>query len=175
MIEKGTVRDDGRRWDGFVWRKVGTNHRLNEEGLVFYKNQYRTLNGYLQQGGNVTRLSFREMKPSDIQVFSKALYNTKKAGYVYIIGNPAWEGWYKVGMAVDAEDRLNTYQTSSPFRDYKLLFYKQFSDRNIAERVAHKKLNKLGIERTCEWFKVDLQDAINVIEDIRIAKTRSRV
>ena len=45
MIEKGTVREDGRRWDGYVWRKVGTNHRLNEEGLVFYKNQYRTLNG----------------------------------------------------------------------------------------------------------------------------------
>ena len=43
MIEKGTVREDGRRWDGYVWRKVGTNHRLNEEGLVFYKNQYRTL------------------------------------------------------------------------------------------------------------------------------------
>ena len=169
MIEKGTVREDGRRWDGYVWRKVGTNHRLNEEGLVFYKNQYRTLKGYLQQGGNISRLTFKNMSPKDIQIFSKALYDTKKAGDVYIMCNPAWEGWYKVGKAVESNNRLGDYQTGSPFRDYKLLFYKKFSDRHVAETVAHAKLDKICKERSFEWFKIDLQDAINVIEEIQIA------
>ena len=31
-------------------------------------------------------------------------YNKTKEGYVYIITNPAWKGWVKIGMAVDAED-----------------------------------------------------------------------
>lgn len=171
MIEKGTVREDGRRWDGYVWRKVGTNHRLNEEGLVFYKNQYRTLNGYLQQGGNVSRLTFKNMSPKDIQVFSKALYDTNKSGDVYIIYNPAWEGWYKVGKAVEASNRLDVFQTSSPFRDYRLLFCKKFTDRNVAETVAHARLDKICKERSFEWFKMDLQDIINVIDKIQIAGT----
>jgi hypothetical protein len=40
--------------------------------------------------------------------------------YVIVI-SPAYPGWCKVGMAVDAEDRLKQYQTSSPYRDYKLV------------------------------------------------------
>ena len=49
-------------------------------------------------------------------------YNTTKAGYVYVITNAAWPEWVKVGMAIDADDRLNGYQTSSPFRDYELQY-----------------------------------------------------
>ena len=45
-------------------------------------------------------------------------------GEVYIITNPAWEGWIKIGMAVESKDRLKGYQTSSPLRDYKLRYSK---------------------------------------------------
>ena len=77
---------------------------------------------------------------------------------VYIIYNPAWEGWYKVGKAVEASNRLDVFQTSSPFRDYRLLFCKKFTDRNVAETVAHARLDKICKERSFEWFKMDLQD-----------------
>ena len=40
---------------------------------------------------------------------------------VYIITNDAWPDWVKVGKAVSADDRLNGYQTSSPFRDYGVI------------------------------------------------------
>ena len=43
-------------------------------------------------------------------------YANTTEGYVYIINNPCWDGWIKVGMAIDAEDRCKQYQTSSPFR-----------------------------------------------------------
>ena len=59
LIENGTIRKDGRRWDGSTWRKVGINHHLNEEGLVYYKRKYRTLTGYLQQGGKINILLFK--------------------------------------------------------------------------------------------------------------------
>ena len=40
-------------------------------------------------------------------------YTRSKEGQVYIITNSAWPEWVKIGMAVDAEDRCNGYQTSS--------------------------------------------------------------
>ena len=55
-------------------------------------------------------------------------YDTTTEGYVYIINNPCWDGWVKVGMAIDAEDRCKQYQTSSPYRDYKLCYLKFFED-----------------------------------------------
>ena len=53
---------------------------------------------------------------------TKAVYDQIKEGSVYILGNPAWPDWVKVGMALDAEDRLNNYQTGGPFRDYVLYY-----------------------------------------------------
>ena len=57
-------------------------------------------------------------------------YSKVKDGYVYILTNPAWPDWVKVGMAIDAEDRCNSYQTSSPYRDYQL-HYQVHSDLNL--------------------------------------------
>ena len=48
-------------------------------------------------------------------------------GQVYILTNPAWEGWVKVGMAVDAVDRTGNYQTSSPYRDYELGYVVEYT------------------------------------------------
>ena len=75
------------------------------------------------------------IKQEDIKTFEGAAFHLYQAmknldeGYVYIITNPCWKGWIKVGMAIDAEDRCKQYQTSSPFRDYKLCYKKYFDDR----------------------------------------------
>ena len=74
-------------------------------------------------------------------------------GQVYIITNPAWEGWVKVGMAVDAGDRLNNYQTSSPFRDYTLVYTYEVDDRRAAESAAHIRLAK-ECDNINEWFRL---------------------
>tara|TARA_R100000742_G_C4278962_1_gene102548 strand:+ start:3942 stop:4448 length:507 start_codon:yes stop_codon:yes gene_type:complete len=93
-------------------------------------------------------------------------YDTAKDGYVYIISNPTWSGWYKIGMALDAEDRLNSYQTSSPFRDYVLEYSKYFKDRKKAEAMAHHNIGRISDKRANEWFQVPKHEAINVIEGI---------
>jgi hypothetical protein len=80
-----------------------------------------------------------------------ALYDKHIQGAVYIITNPAWGGWVKVGMAVDAEDRLRGYQTSSPFRDYKLYYSYDTADRRKSEAEAHDLL-ELKYKRRNEWF-----------------------
>jgi len=88
-----------------------------------------------------------------------------KDGYVYAIINPAWPDWVKIGMAVDAEDRLNGYQTSSPMRDYKLIHSVYFKNRSKAERNAHKLAEKIS-ERKGEWFNISDKQAIKVLGEV---------
>ena len=90
-------------------------------------------------------------------------YETSKEGQVYIIVNPAFPGWCKVGMAVDAEDRLKQYQTSSPYRDYELIAVYDTSDRRKAEKFAHGLLEKRH-ERRGEWFYIQHPVATAILE-----------
>ena len=69
-------------------------------------------------------------------------------------------------MAIDAEDRLNSYQTSDPFRNYVLEYSKYFSNRRNAEAIAHKNIGRISVKRRGEWFYLNLGDAKNIIEEI---------
>ena len=89
-----------------------------------------------------------------------------KEGYIYVITNPAWPEWVKIGMAIDAEDRLNGYQTSSPMRDYQLVHAIPTPDRARAERVAHKAAALCG-ERQGEWFKIPNSEAVAILQHIK--------
>ena len=93
-------------------------------------------------------------------------YETATEGEVYIITNPAWKGWVKVGMAVDAEDRCKQYQTSSPMRDFKLEYSRSFKDRRSAETAAHRELEKISNHFEGEWFNININKVIEVIESI---------
>ena len=95
-------------------------------------------------------------------------YEKSTEGYVYVIINPCWKDWIKVGMAVDAEDRCNQYQTSSPHRDYRLLYARRFKDRRKAETKTIKKLKKTVTEHNGEWFKTDRYTAQEIIEELPI-------
>ena len=95
-------------------------------------------------------------------------YEKTKEGYVYIIANPSFDGWLKIGMAIDAEDRCNSYQTSSPHRDYRLLYARRFNDRRKAETKTMNKLKKVVKEHNGEWFKTDRNTAQEIIERLSI-------
>lgn len=72
------------------------------------------------------------------------------AGYVYAIGNIAWKDFVKVGSAIDVDDRLNSYQTSSPHRDYFIIDYYFVLDRRKEESVLHSMFE----DRQSEWCNV---------------------
>jgi len=93
-------------------------------------------------------------------------YSSTKAGYVYVITNAAWPAWVKVGMAVDADDRLSSYQTSSPFRDYELQYSVYCKDRRKLESKAHKAVGSIASDRNNEWFKASVEDAVDCITGI---------
>jgi hypothetical protein len=91
-------------------------------------------------------------------------YNKTTKGDVYLITNDAWPEWIKVGKAGDAADRLKNYQTSDPFRAYKLEHSITVENRHTGEVKAHKALEALSEDRKNEWFKVDLTIAVRCIE-----------
>jgi hypothetical protein len=103
---------------------------------------------------------FEEAAFSSLQNFKDS-----PQGQVYIITNPAWEGWAKVGMAVDSEDRLKNYQTSSPERDYELFDYEEFDDRRVAESMVHDYLRK-RFKHKNEWFECSAESAMKAIDAI---------
>ena len=94
--------------------------------------------------------SFSDAAFSSLQNYTKC-----DKGEVYIIKNPAWKNWYKVGKAVDSIDRCNSYQTSSPYRDYVLVTSVRVKDRGKAEREAHVIAENLSKERNNEWFYIE--------------------
>ena len=109
-----------------------------------------------------------ELKETALEISRNALrqYNKQKDGYVYVISNPAWRGWYKVGMAVDSQDRCGSYQTSSPHRDYRLEYSKYFLNRKVAEEIAHDVISEISLDRNGEWFKVSVNKIRKIIKGI---------
>ena len=96
---------------------------------------------------------------------TQEVYNQVKEGYVYLMTNPAWPEWVKVGMAVDSEDRIKSYQTSSPFRDYTLVYSYEVDDRRAAESAAHVRLAK-ECDNINEWFKLSPPIANELIMEV---------
>ena len=99
-----------------------------------------------------------------------------KEGEVYAIVNSAWPEWVKIGKAVSADDRLNGYQTSSPFRDYEIVAKIAVDNRHTKEKEMHKAFEYFADDRKGEWFKIDKVSAIkifnmhNVHEIVRVER-----
>lgn len=81
-------------------------------------------------------------------------------GDVYAIVNPAWDGWVKIGKAVSADDRLNGYQTSSPYRDYTVLARISVPNRHEKELVMHRIFEDNAEARKGEWFKISEETTV---------------
>ena len=103
------------------------------------------------------------MKARFIHYKTKKEFDTVVEGEVYIIINPSYSEWIKIGMAVDAEDRLKQYQTSSPHRDYELVKCYNTSNRRETETKAHAELEK-HYKRKGEWFMCTGYNAQKILD-----------
>ena len=80
--------------------------------------------------------------------------------YVYVISNPKYKKMYKVGIASNYKARLNSYQTSDPYRGYKLEYKIHTHLFREIERHIHEKFDNIF-----EWVRTDLKDIIGEIEN----------
>lgn len=146
---KNCIYEDGEWWyvgqaDG--GRRRVKSHNKKNTSRMFVNGKYVPKTHPLYKAGRYK--GFEEAAFSSLEN-----YDTSPEGEVYIITNKAWPEWVKVGMAVDSQDRLKNYQTSSPFRDYALLYSYEVKDRRVAESAAHVRLAK-ECDNINEWFKL---------------------
>ena len=164
---KNTYYEDGKWW----YRGASDGNRRSLEAHI-KKNKTRMF-----VDGKYIPKTHPMHKPGNYKSFSDAafssLINYVKCvkGEVYIIENPAWENWYKIGKAVDAEDRCNSYQTSSPYRDYRVVSKISVPNRTMGERVAHTLAEGLSKERSNEWFRIENLDKDDFDRFLSLVKT----
>ena len=146
-----------RKWYLGYKASAVEKYKVNNKNRMYVDGKYVPQSHPLWKAG--TYKSFNDAAFSSFDNYTKT---TK--GAVYLITNDAWPEWIKVGKAGDAVDRLKGYQTSDPFRAYKLQHSVMLDNRHTGEAKAHKALEVLSKERKNEWFKVDLKTAICCIE-----------
>ena len=124
--------------------KHKARREYNNPKRMFVDGKYIPMTHPLHKSGRYT--GFTDAAFSSLENYEQSL-----EGEVYIIYNPSFPSWIKVGMAVDSEDRLKQYQTGSPHRDYSVYASYSTNNRREAEAEAHRILEK-NHERKGEWF-----------------------
>ena len=86
-------------------------------------------------------------------------------GYLYIISNAAWPNWIKVGVTKDLKNRLHTYQTASPHRNYKLEYSLYHPKYLEAEKRIKETMRYFAKNIKNEWYEVDLHIAKSRLDE----------
>ena len=146
---------DGEWW--YYYPEDGTSIHTGNHIRERASTRRRKDNKRMKVDGKYVSTSHPLHKPGNYKGFTDAAFssleNYEKSleGEVYIIYNPSFPSWIKVGMAVDSQDRLKQYQTGSPYRDYIVYTSYSVPDRRTAEAEAHRLLSEKH-ERKGEWF-----------------------
>ena len=80
-------------------------------------------------------------------------------GFVYLMINPKFPGWVKIGKTQDYNSRLSTYQTGDPYRAYDMKQRTEVENRQTAELEYHSHFESISEERSYEWFKIGWESA----------------
>lgn len=84
-----------------------------------------------------------------------------KSGYLYVISNPVFCEFVKIGITRDVNKRLQTYQTYDPLRRYKIEHYMFVEDMRFTEKYI---LEKYRIDiSNGEWINSNL--VVNIIKE----------
>ena len=139
--------------------------------------------------GNHISIKHPLHKPGRYKSFDDAMFAsiTKDKqitdGNLYLITNPYFAslGWYKLGKAVEVDDRCNSYQTGTPFRDYYVIahvFVNEYSKAEAeAKDMAHKVSKTHDKDANGEWFDAELKDLLSIINTIgdKYNKTNAKI
>ena len=88
---------------------------------------------------------------------------TQEIKYLYIMVDPNQPGWIKFGEAQCLASRLSQYNVGS--RGKKCRYHDTWEvPSNVKDKDMHVELRAVSDSQEYEWFKVDADDAANVID-----------
>ena len=86
---------------------------------------------------------------------SQAVFEAK---HVYVLTNPAYDGWVVIGQTKNLKSRISGYNSADPHRAFKLEHSVVLEDYYAAEDKL-----KAAFESKGEWLKADVNDVIDFI------------
>lgn len=113
---------------------------ITEEMINKSLECYKIVKPPKQRNSNISKSNnrfIRKMAAITLLKESMSRANNKikpKSGILYLISNPAFIGFYKVGITQDLDKRLAAYQTYDPLRRYKVEHYKFVPDMRLEEK-----------------------------------------
>lgn len=138
--------------DMFIWVKT----RLDSNTDLFL--EILKDNNYINMF-NVLESNYIHVKHSESKVDSK--------GFIYVISNPAWPNTYKIGKTYDISKRLNSYQTYSPNRDYKIEYCCKCTLFHSKELSIIEECKFQGLKVSGEWvYCTKKKDLLNIIKTV---------
>ena len=84
-------------------------------------------------------------------------------GIVYVLVNPAFEQYVKVGRTVDLPQRLQQLDNTSVPLPFRCVFAIQVDDEIAVERLVHQAFADVRVRTTREFFEVDAQRVISAL------------
>ncbi len=93
-------------------------------------------------------------------------HRTDKEGFIYLVKNPAFDGWIKCGMTVNCSDRLKAYNISDPTGSFVFIKSKRVEDRRKAERRLLSELKKISPLQNGEWFRIDERACLEAFDNV---------
>lgn len=88
-------------------------------------------------------------------------------GWVYVITNPKWPEWVKIGKTRNLSKRLSSYNTGSPISQFFYQYrYHRFHEN--AREIEHKLHSEMRDDSrrgdTNEWYKMSIKEAISIVD-----------
>jgi len=168
--------------NAYIWGgSINKDHQLiiRKEGLESIKidisNYYNTIHSAKKQ--SQTHLpdlfeasSIIRRLPLGLEAFGETFYRRSDSpeGWLYILNNPSWPGWVKIGITRDLSARLGTYNTGSPYEGVKYQYCYHLFHENARqiEKIIHDKLSESrNNEQSKEWYRFSVEKAIKIIQN----------
>jgi len=155
--KNGFVEEDGELWyyNGDGSRQRASVYIAKNKSRMFVNGKYIPKSHPLHKPGSYKTL---DDAWSHMEINEKSI-----SGDIYLIVNPAWPDWVKVGKAAFANDRLSNYQTSSPFRDYEILHAISVENMHDQERIFLRLFEEKAEDAKGEWFKIEREKAVELL------------
>jgi hypothetical protein len=84
-------------------------------------------------------------------------------GIVYVLNNPAFENYVKIGRTTNLEQRLKQLDNTSVPLPFRCVFAIEVDDANSVERLVHQTFADVRVRSTREFFEIDPQRVISAL------------
>ena len=85
-------------------------------------------------------------------------------GIVYVLSNPAFERYVKIGRTIDLEQRLRQLDNTSIPLPFRCVYAVEVDDEVAVERLVHQAFSDVRVRTTREFFEIDAQRVIAALK-----------